>query len=295
MLPSIEVSTSLAPRRSGAGGFSGWAAVLALASLLLLPASHLLAQGHPWLGQEQDIELMLMFGKLVSKEPLGEGITKPYRVVLEHNGEHVRAIWKPLSRARHGQLESYAAEIAAYRLSRALGLDMVPPTVERRFGRQAGSLQLWLEDVVTYQAVRGDYAPEARWPLQIARMRFFDHLIDNPDRNTGNFLVDPEADRIYLIDHSRALNFGGRGRNRDKAPPLFVDQALVERLSALSESELQQILGDVFSKGDIRRVERLRSQMVVHIDELRARFGDSAFFVGDDNPRQLASAAADPP
>ena len=32
----------------------------------------------------------------------------------------------------HGYWESYKSEIAAYELDKLLGLDMIPPTVERR-------------------------------------------------------------------------------------------------------------------------------------------------------------------
>ena len=176
---------------------------------------------HPWIGREASLEKILLEGEVLKKEAIGHGVTRPVRLLLEHEGQKIRAVWKPIHPLRHGEMESYQAEIAAYRLSRALGLDMVPPTVERRIGRNFGSVQLWIEQVVPYTDLRNTQSAESRWPLQFARMQFFDHLIDNPDRNSGNFLIDRESGRLYLIDHSRALNFAGRGRNREKgAPPI---------------------------------------------------------------------------
>ncbi|MBI4521470.1 MAG: hypothetical protein HY701_11580 [Gemmatimonadetes bacterium] len=46
---------------------------------------------------------------------------------------------------RDGFWESYKSEIAAYRLDRLLELDMVPPTVERRYNRESVSVQLWAD------------------------------------------------------------------------------------------------------------------------------------------------------
>jgi hypothetical protein len=42
---------------------------------------------------------------------------------------------------REGFFESYKSEIAAYKLDRMLDLNMVPPTVERRFDNKEASAQ----------------------------------------------------------------------------------------------------------------------------------------------------------
>ena len=68
--------------------------------------------------------------------PVGRGVTKPQKVTLELDGERIDAIWKTLDRRPNATYrESWEAEVAAYRLSRELRLDLVPPTVERRIGR----------------------------------------------------------------------------------------------------------------------------------------------------------------
>lgn len=264
------------PRRFGAGG------LCLLFVFFFLPALVGAQEEHPWIGRESRIEVILRLGHVESMEEIGSGITNPYRVVLKHETGTVRGVFKPLDPRTHGEKESWAAEIAAYRLSRALGLDMVPPTVERRIGRRLGSLQLWVEDVEPYKDImENGSAAESRWPLQVARMRFFDFLIDNPDRNAGNFLIDLERGQLYLIDHSRAMNFGGRGRNREAPAPYFLDRYLADRLIDLSDGDLLALLGDVMAKRELRGVMRLRDQMLEHVEGVTERLGAQAFFVAE--------------
>ena len=63
---------------------------------------------------------------------------------------------------RAGFWEAYKSEIAAYQLDRLLGLDMVPPTVERRVGSDLASVQLWVEGCRVHQGRRPEAVPEAR-------------------------------------------------------------------------------------------------------------------------------------
>ena len=61
-------------------------------------------------------------------KPIGRGVTKPRLVELEYEGRRIKGVWKPIVASHFEAAESHEAEVAAYRLSRWLGLDMVPPT-----------------------------------------------------------------------------------------------------------------------------------------------------------------------
>ncbi len=63
---------------------------------------------------------------------------------------------------RSGFWESYKSEIAAYELDRLLGMDMVPPTVERRVGHDLASVQLWVEGCRLLKGRRPVGLPDAR-------------------------------------------------------------------------------------------------------------------------------------
>ena len=59
----------------------------------------------------------------------------------------MRFAWKALRPGySKGFMESYKAEIAAYKFDRLLGLNMVPPIVERNMNGSNGAAVLWVEN-----------------------------------------------------------------------------------------------------------------------------------------------------
>jgi uncharacterized repeat protein (TIGR03843 family) len=88
-------------------------------------------------------------------------------------------------------------EVAAYLVSRALGWDLVPPTVLRGDGPAgAGSLQLFVQ--ADPERHYFSFSEEDRQRLRPAAL--FDLLINNADRKAGHILLG-EAGRVWLIDH----------------------------------------------------------------------------------------------
>ncbi|HVS16343.1 MAG TPA: hypothetical protein VMV46_20700 [Thermoanaerobaculia bacterium] len=241
----------------------------------------------PWQGRHDAIETALRLGEVVERSRVGFGITDPWKVVIEHHGERLAAVWKPLvdqPRAMHR--ESWRAEVAAYRLGRYFGLDVVPPTVARTLGREQGSLQLWVDGCRVYREVPADAArPGYRWLHQIDRMRLFDAFIDNSDRNAGNFLVDHDWN-VVLIDHSRALPLQLRPRELPELP-VRIDAALLERLREVDAEDLRLLLGDLYSKLEIAAMLRHRDRVVRTVEKHLKR-GRAALF-GEEEAVRLAA------
>jgi hypothetical protein len=248
----------------------------------------------PWASREEALEATLRLGTVTAKERIGHGITNPWKVTLEYRGERVDAVWKPLPEAKsEGWEESYRAEIAAYRLSRLLSLDMVPPTVLRRLYGSSGSMQLWVHGARLYaDAAASSRTPLPGWSEQISRMRFFDALIDNPDRNAGNFLVDANW-RVVLIDHSRALALATLPERRPSrkvpAVPVRFDQALLESSRSLDLPTLEALLGDLYSTAELQILLRQRDVIVQTADAARRRLGQGVLFTR--SPGEIAAAA----
>ena len=115
--------------------------------------------------------------------------------------------------------DSYLFEIAAYELDKLLGLNMVPPTVERSFNGKKGSVQLWVENCMTEKdrKLKKMEPPDlALWNNQIFQVRLFDNLLYNIDRNLGNLLIDDQW-KVYMIDHSRSF----KNLSLVKSPEIF--------------------------------------------------------------------------
>jgi hypothetical protein len=262
-------------------------ALLWISVLILAHSVPLLAQSSPpltharpaWIGQEERIETVLASGTVVHQERIPRGITRPWKIELELDGERLAAIWKPIPTQVRG-LESYQAEIAAYRLSRHLGLDMVPPTVERRIGHRWGSLQLWIDGVKHYADVLAEQpdVDAITWSQQVARMRFFDRLIDNPDRHAANILVDA-SHNLILIDHSRALTLDGTAPATAKiVEPVRFDLHLIAGVRELDLPRLRTLLGDLMSGDRLRALDHIRTVLLTTVDDRHRALGDLVFF-----------------
>jgi hypothetical protein len=158
-----------------------------------------------WIGQEAVIEDYLRAAKVAKLEQVPIGVTKPHRARFDPGGPVSSAAWKPLAPSyRSGFRESYKAELAAYALDRLLDMHQVPPVVERRLDNNPGALIYWIDNVKAWDVKKPPAGPGLRWAQQVSRMRLFDQLIANIDRNAGNLLYDDDW-HLFLIDHSRAF------------------------------------------------------------------------------------------
>jgi uncharacterized repeat protein (TIGR03843 family) len=103
---------------------------------------------------------------------------------------------RPLWDFAHGTLAK--RETAAYVLSRALGWDLVPPTVVRRGPHGTGSVQLFVNADQDAHFFTFRDNPQYRPALQA--LALFDVLANNADRKGGHCL-SLGAGSIVAIDH----------------------------------------------------------------------------------------------
>ncbi|MCC7117414.1 MAG: SCO1664 family protein [Anaerolineales bacterium] len=89
-------------------------------------------------------------------------------------------------------------EVAAYQLSEALGLHIVPFTVYRHDGPYgAGSLQEYIE----YDLERHYFNFTETEKEQLRPVVFFDLLANNADRKGGHIFFEEATHKLYAIDH----------------------------------------------------------------------------------------------
>lgn len=226
-----------------------------------------------WLDRYEEVEELLRTAEVESVEDVGMGVMKPRRATLSQGSQTFDAAYKPIKRGRYkGFWESYEAEVAAYEMDRLLGLDMVPPTIVRRVESNLGSLQLWVEGCKLYADVEDQTPPSVQWSWQLSRMKMFDVLINNTDRNAQNFLVDSDF-HIILIDHSRAFTSGTKMLDQKDKLPTFFDRKLVEKLKTLTREDLDQRLKDLLMGGQIEGILERRDGLLEHLAKLIAERG----------------------
>lgn len=227
-----------------------------------------------WVGREAEIEEFIRTAPFTRIEEIPIGVTKPRRGYFEPGGPAISAAWKVLRPGRpNGYWESYKSEIAAYELDRMLGMNMVPPSVEKNWKGDRGAAILWLQPVRSWKAVEKLPKPE-KWNIEAIRMKMFDNLIGNSDRNAGNFLFDDEWN-MFLIDHSRAFV------NDSKLPFTMarVDKELWNRMLALDEARLMERLGPWVDKASIRAILKRRDKMQQTIDKMVKTTSEAVVFV----------------
>ena len=146
---------------------------------------------------------------------IGEGITGASKVLLQKDGLRVHGIFRDVRKEqtassqqiRYLLRDDCIFECAAYELNRLLGLDQVPPVVERQVQGRKGTLQLWVEGAETEkQRKKRDLSASDRLHLQRHGqiVLIFDNLIFNDDRNTGNILHGRDG-KLWMIDHTRSF------------------------------------------------------------------------------------------
>ena len=197
-----------------------------------------------WIGRHAEFERFLKKAKIARTENVEKGVTRPRRVYFAPGGLAASAVIKSIRPSRIADYyDSYRSEVAAYELDKVLGLNMVPPTVERQVGIDLVSIQLWVEDCVSYKSVMNTPRPNpAAWARQLRRMIVFDNLIVNIDRNEGNMQIDP-AGNLVLIDHSRSFDWRKPARMPFEKSMTAIDRPFFEKLKALDAKSLNRTVG----------------------------------------------------
>jgi len=210
-------------------------------------------------GPHVDPITMLRTGEIeiLGRMPWSSNAT--FLVTLRSGADEARAIYKP-GRGERPLWDFpsglFRREVAAYELSEAMGIGVVPPTVMR--GEEApagpGSLQWFVDaDFEQHYFTLHEQRPELH--DQFRALAAFDILANNTDRKSGHCLLGPD-DRIWAIDNGLCFaeedklrtviwEFGGEEiseevraaakRITDSVPETITDLLFPEEVAALVE------------------------------------------------------------
>ena len=170
-----------------------------------------------------------------------------FLVACSLGGARIHAVYKPLAGERAlwdfpGGL--YRREVAAYRLSEALGWDLVPETVLRQvapFG--VGSLQRFVNADFSQHYFTMIDSPEYSHTLHA--MCAFDVVANNADRKSGHCLLGDDG-RVLGIDNGLSFHVEPKLRTviwefvGEELPPDLIDGLV--RLCSSEMPELDELL-----------------------------------------------------
>ena len=213
-------------------------------------------------------------------------ITGPVRVSLTDGSRTFRAVFKheetryPEFRFSDGRevenaRDSFRHEIAAYRLDQMLGLDIVPPCVERKINSHTGSLCFWVEGSMTEAERReGGLQPsDPTWYKgQLREIELFQQFIADLDYSDLRNLVVDEKLRIHKVDSSMAF---------DPDPNLMtglyssrLSRRLIEALEALDKKQLNESLKPWLHKDQLSGLWERRKRILKRAEQLIDDYGE---------------------
>ena len=217
-----------------------------------------------------------------------EAVTDPWVLTLEKDGVTNNAIWKDVEGRAKGFMENWKWEIAAYRLDKHLGLNMVPPTVERRFQGNRGSCQLWITSMMSLKKKFDEEikTPSYRvfnWNRAFYKQRALDNLIANDDRHQNQYLITEDW-RMILIDHSRSFRTSKKFTKKliydekYKEGPTFImkelPRALYEKIKSLNTEVIKGVVGEYLTDNEIEAMLVRKDLIVKWVEDHIKKMGE---------------------
>ena len=244
---------------------------------------------------DEEIERFLSTAKVVRVRSAGKGVTDSVRATLSDgritHDAHIQTIDERIREFRTQRSvefdfrDSWTFNIAAYKIDRLLGLNMVPVSVPGRYRSKHAAVSWWVDDVMMDEGTRRKKniePPEEKttyWNQQLSMMRLFDQLIENTDRNLGNMLIGSDW-RLWAIDHTRAF----RRNTTPKSLGVVVrcDREVFQRLKALDAATLKSAVSPHLDGAQINTMLKRRDAIVARLESI----GPQALFdrVGPDGP-----------
>lgn len=232
-------------------------------------------------------EDFLRTAEMVSRKGLSMGITNSSKAELSNgslsHAAHIQTVniaKSTFEGTRGVELnfrDSYKYNIAAYELSKILGINMIPPSVERKVGGDSAAVTWWVDNAAMTELDRFKKKMEApdpnSWNRQMHVVRAFDELIYNTDRNLGNLVITKDW-QIWMIDHTRAFRMH---KTCPKVSTLRqIDGTLLKKMRELQADSLTERIGQYLNKAEIAGILARRDQIVKHFDTQLAQKGNDA-------------------
>jgi len=226
---------------------------------------------------DAELEEFMRTAPVVKVEAIGTGVTKPKRVTQEKDGVTNDAVFKyedthpglesksKYFSRRHDDSDRYQYDVAAYKLDRMLGWEMVPTAVIAEIEGEEGALSDWVEGAINERDRLEQEVPFDSYCKQWEqyRLRFvFDILIYNQDRNLTNILWTKDDFMMKFIDHTRAFRSSSKRPKQYRKVDVEVSDLLRSRLQRLNEADLTAELSPYLHPRQIEAILERRDRIL---------------------------------
>ncbi len=181
----------------------------------------------------------------------------------------------------------YTRTLFGARVSLAIGLlsAAVVGVLGMAIGAVSGYAGGWIDDVLMTEKTRyfrGTEPPDSGiWNQQIYRVRVFDELIYNTDRNLGNLVITNDW-KLWMIDHTRAFRLHKKVGNRKQL--VRCDRKLLEAMRNLDSEDVSRELKSSLRTSEIKALLARRDEIVSYFDQQAMTRGDSAVLYDYSGP-----------
>ena len=225
----------------------------------------------------REMEAFLRTAAITGRGPGPGGRTDAWKLTLESQEVVLPALFKYIDRRRPDPLaDSFRYDLAAYILSKYLGLGYVPPIVERDVENAPGALQAFVANARSVPERRernmAPADPEA-YERAMADLVVFQALVFDDCRNEKDTLVSGDDDRIYRVDFSEAF-----APNTGDAPGCQIrrcSQLLFRRLLAWEDGKVAGYLGRYLGRDELDALNTRRSLIVRRIRMMIRSLGEA--------------------
>jgi len=231
------------------------------------------------LGRVEAMEKLLREASIkeIDKERLG-GRTNPWLITLANGGGETRAIFRHVDRRRPQPTpDSFKYDLAAYVLSKLLGIEMIPPVVERRIQGHEGSLQIFLENCIREKDRRRKKLvppdPQA-FAKALEGTKVFENLVYDECQDADDLYVHREDWQVCRVDFSEA--FAPLPELLPGCSITVCPKKLYEGLLQLNEDAAKLALGGYLSQEELEALFVRKGLIIEKIKNLISYKGEEA-------------------
>ena len=226
-------------------------------------------QGEGWPSGEEDLsdhqlERFLEKAPIKAQEALVKEGLELQVLELEQKDMKLRALFGDADESAEAAAKDgrkarrrFQNQVAAYRLDRLFGLNMVPVTAFRKVDGKRGGVQIWIQSALDADEIReygaegqfGDLGPE------LARARAFSGLIGMEKRlNFGKLILPTIPPKVMLSDNGVSFSDDPDIQDFLEEGCGPVGAAFLRSLGTLELGKLKKELGDLLSDAQIEAV-----------------------------------------